>query len=376
MTEHKQIWLSPPDVGIKEQEAVVRVMESGWVAPVGPELNEFEKDLSVYTGSPHAVCLASGTSAIHLALVTLGVKQNDEVIVSSFTFSASANPICYQGAIPVFIDSEKETWNMDPELLKKALKERTSKGIKPKAIILVHLYGTPAKIDEIFSIAKEYDVPVIEDAAESLGSTYKNKATGTFGHSGVLSFNGNKIITTSGGGAFLAPTKELADKIRFLSTQARDPAPHYEHSSIGFNYRMSNVLAGLGRVQLESLEKKIARRREIFDTYKKELAEFEGLDFPIEPAETRCNRWLSTVVFNGYSEGTTEKLRVFLEKEKIESRPLWKPLHLQPIFQDYPSYINGVSEDLFSKGLCLPSGSSLTRDEQTRILSLTKQVLS
>lgn len=350
---------------------------TNWIAPLGPNVDGFENDLASYTGAKYAAALTTGTAAIHLALIILGVKKDDEVICQSFTFSASANPIVYQGATPIFIDSEPDTWNMAPELLELAIIDRISKGRKPKAIILVHLYGMPAKLDEIKFIAHKYEIPLIEDAAEALGSKYKGKHAGTFGVMGVLSFNGNKIITTSGGGALISDSEEFVRKARFLATQSRDNAPHYEHSHIGYNYRMSNIIAGVGRGQMKVIDKKVAKRRQNFDNYVKELSGFEGINFVAEPENFFSNRWLTTIIvdstkFNGINR---EDIRIALEKENIESRPLWKPMHLQPVFKDAPAYLNGTSSSLFRDGLCLPSGYALTDSDFERILSVFNKLL-
>jgi dTDP-4-amino-4,6-dideoxygalactose transaminase len=352
---------------------VNEAFSSNWIAPLGPHVNAFEQGIQSQTKTNHAAALSSGTSAIHLALILLGVKANDIVFCQSMTFSASANPIAYQGAIPVFIDSECDTWNMDPSLLKIALEEAKVNGKLPKAIIPVHLYGMPAKIIEIIEIAKVYGVPVIEDAAEALGSSVENKPCGSFGEFGVLSFNGNKIITTSGGGALLSENEEMIEKARFLAAQARDSAPHYQHSQVGYNYRMSNVLAGIGRGQLEVLNDRVEARRE---NYKRYVSYFSRLNengfnikFQKEPVGYFSNRWLTCILVDPkLNYGLTrEIIRLALEKENIESRPLWKPMHQQPVFDTCKSYINGVSDKLFEDGLCLPSASNLTDNEFDRI---------
>ena len=368
----KKIWLSPPHMGGTEQNYVNEAFATNWIAPLGPNVDGFEQDLASYTSCKAASALSSGTAAIHLALIMLGVKQDDEVIVSSFTFSGSVNPITYLGATPILIDSETETWNMCPELLEQAIKDRISKGKKPKAIIPVYLYGMPAKIEEIMAIAKRYEIPVIEDAAEALGSKYKNKALGSFGLMGILSFNGNKIITTSGGGALISNDIKLIEKSRFLATQAIDKAAHYQHSEIGYNYRMSNIVAGIGRGQMEVLDKHIAYIRENFNFYKKHLGGIDGISFLEEPNEDyRSNYWLTCILVdpNKTNGVTRETIRLALAAENIESRPLWKPMHLQPVFQDCPYYGKGVSDGLFEKGLCLPSGSNLTIEDKNRIIS-------
>lgn len=370
----EKIWLSSPHMGGDEIYFVNEAFASNWVAPLGPNVNGFEQDLSKYTGAKHAAALSAGTAAIHLSLILLGVKAEDDVICSSFTFSASANPIVYQGARPVFVDSEPETWNMDPVLLEEAIKERITKGDKPKAVIMVHLYGMPAKIDEILAVCNKYNIPLIEDAAEALGSFYKGKALGTFGTMGILSFNGNKIITTSGGGAILADNKEFVDKARFLATQARDAAPHYQHSHIGYNYRMSNVSAGIGRGQMKVLNERVKQRRANFEFYKNTLGQLPGIEFLEEPKDVCSNRWLTSILVNPEKTSgvTRDDIRLALEAENIESRPVWKPMHLQPVFEQYPFYGNGTSEHLFDMGLCLPSGSNLTNAEIERVVSVIK----
>ncbi len=373
-----KIWLSSPHMGGTEQNYVNEAFESNWIAPLGPNVNGFENDLAAYTGLKAASALSSGTAAIHLALIMLGVKAGDEVLVSSFTFSATVNPITYLGATPILIDSEPETWNMCPELLEEAIKDRISLGKKPKAIIPVHLYGMPAKIDRIMEIANRYKIPIIEDAAEALGSTYKNKKLGTFGIMGVLSFNGNKIITTSGGGALISNDEKFIQKSRFLATQARDNAPHYQHSEIGYNYRMSNIVAGIGRGQMEVLDKHIALRRENFLFYKKHLSEIDGISFLEEPnKDFFSNCWLTCILVDPKkTDGVTrEDIRLALEAENIESRPLWKPMHMQPVLKDCPVYENGTSEKLFEMGLCLPSGSNLTMEDKKRILKVLNNLL-
>ena len=381
MTKSK-IWLSSPHIGTNELLYVNEAFTTNWIAPLGPHVNAFEQGLQAQTMSSHAAALSSGTSAIHLALILLGVNANDIVFCQSITFSASANPIAYQGAIPVFIDSESDTWNMDPILLKVALEEAKQNGKLPKAIILVHLYGMPAKMVEILSIANEYGVPVIEDAAEALGSSIQNKPCGSFGEFGVLSFNGNKIITTSGGGALISENAEMIEKARFLATQARDSAPHYQHSHIGYNYRMSNVLAGIGRGQLEVLSDRVAARRNNFERYKQYFSKYNNAGFNIqfqeEPQGYYSNRWLTCIVVDPiYNNGLTrEEIRLAMEAENIETRPLWKPMHQQPVFSTSKNYINGVSDKLFENGLCLPSGSNLTDEEFERIFNCLDTIFS
>lgn len=366
--KNKRIYLSSPHMSGREMAYINEAFDTNWIAPLGPNVNNFETDLVRYTGCGHVAALSSGTAAIHLAIILLGVGPGDEVIVPSFTFSATVNPVVYQHAIPVFVDSEKETWNMDPELLEKAIKDkrRRAKNKSIKAIIVVHLYGMPANMDDIMAVAEKYGIPVIEDAAEALGSKYNGKSLGSFGDFGVFSFNGNKIITTSGGGALASDSEAMIDKARFLATQARDKAPHYQHSHIGYNYRMSNVLAGIGRGQMEVLDERIQQRRANYDFYLKSFSSYQGIEFLKEPSDAYfSNRWLTTVIIDANKTGITrERLQVELEKENIETRPLWKPMHLQPVFSSYPAYLNGVSESLFNTGLCLPSGSNMTEEQK------------
>lgn len=370
---NSKIWLSSPHMGGNEQKYVNEAFAANWVAPLGPNVDGFEKDLETFLNENVKVAaLSAGTAALHLALIECDVKHGDEVICQSMTFSASANPIAYCGAIPVFIDSEKETWNMCPAALKEAVEDRISKGKKPKAIIVVHLYGMPAKMTEILKIADEYNIPVIEDAAEALGSTYNGKACGTFGRFGILSFNGNKIITTSGGGALVCHTQEDKDKAVFLSTQARDNAPHYQHSHIGYNYRMSNIVAGIGRGQMEVLNDRVEARRKMHDFYVEIFNDINGIEVFSEPtADYFSNHWLSAIVVNPEITGKNrEDLRLAFLEDNIESRPLWKPMHLQPVFADAPYYGTDISENLFNDGLCLPSGSNLTDEDRERIRTM------
>jgi dTDP-4-amino-4,6-dideoxygalactose transaminase len=371
-----KIWLSSPHMGGAEQKYVNEAFDTNWIAPLGPHVNGFEQDLARYTGVAHAAALSSGTGALHLALIMLGVKAGDEVICQSMTFSASANPIAYLGAVPVFVDSEEQTWNMCPDLLREAIKDRIAKGKIPKAIIPVHLYGMPAKMDQILAVAKEYGIPVIEDAAEALGSSIHGKAAGTFGVLGVLSFNGNKIITTSGGGALVSDHEEHITKSRFLATQARDAAPHYQHSEIGYNYRMSNVCAAIGRGQMEVLDAHIAIRRQNWVTYKAAFADLNGVTLLEEPDGYYSNRWLSTILVDPAQSGgvTREDIRLALEADNIESRPLWKPMHMQPVFEESPYYGKGISEALFEQGLCLPSGSNLSADDLDRVITIVRSL--
>ncbi|WP_298899286.1 aminotransferase class I/II-fold pyridoxal phosphate-dependent enzyme [uncultured Psychroserpens sp.] len=366
-----KIWLSSPHMSGKEQSYINNAFETNWIAPLGPNVNGFESDIQNYLKEDsYVAALSSGTAAIHIGLILLEVGQGDEVICQTKTFSASANPIVYQGATPIFIDSERDTWNMCPEQLEIAIKDRIDKGKKPKAIIAVHLYGMPYNVEEIHRIANSYNIPVLEDSAEALGSTYKSVKCGTFGDIAVLSFNGNKIITTSGGGAIVTKNVELKEKAVFLATQARDKAVEYLHSSIGYNYRLSNVLAGIGRGQMEVLDSRVEARRQNFNTYKELLKNIEELQFFDEPEGCFSNRWLSCLLTS--SETMRESIRLALEKVNIETRPLWKPMHQQPIFKDAPKYLNGISDDLFEKGLCLPSGSNLTENEINRVTSAIK----
>ena len=367
-----KIWLSSPHMGGNEQAFVKEAFDTNWVAPLGPNVNGFEQDLTLFHGGKtHVAALSSGTAGLHLGLVLLGVQAGDEVICQSMTFSASANPIAYVGAIPVFVDSEEETWNMSPTLLEEAIKDRIANGKKPKAIIPVHLYGMPAKMNEIMAVANRYDIPVLEDAAEALGSSINGEMCGTFGKIGVLSFNGNKIITTSGGGALISDDESIVKEARFLSTQARDEAPHYQHSKIGYNYRISNLCAGVGRGQMEVLAKRIEQRRAVYQQYVDRYSEVKGISFVAEPTGYFSNRWLSTIMIDPAQAGfTREDLRLALEKDNIESRPLWKPMHMQPVFSKYPYYGSGVSEQLFENGLCLPSGSNLTQDDLNRVYAI------
>ena len=371
-----KIWLSSPHMGEKELLYIQTAFATNWIAPLGPNVDGFEQDLQNYLGNNmHVAALSSGTAALHLALVILGVKAGDEVICQSMTFSASANPIVYQGASPVFVDSEETTWNMSPEFLEEAIKDRISNGKKPKAIIIVHLYGMPAQMDRIMEVAETYNIPVIEDAAEALGSTYKGRLVGTFGDINIFSFNGNKIITTSGGGAIASANEAYIKKARFLATQAQDPAPHYQHSEIGYNYRMSNICAGIGRGQMEVLQQRINSRRSNFKFYADAFADNKEVICHTEPDEDySSNQWLTAVLINS-DEVSREDIRLALTEENIDSRPLWKPMHLQPVFENAAYYGASVSETLFNNGLCLPSGSNLTTAELERIVSLVKQTV-
>ncbi|RYF18253.1 MAG: pyridoxal phosphate-dependent aminotransferase [Flavobacteriales bacterium] len=366
-----KIWLSSPHMGGGEQKYVQEAFDTNWVAPLGPNVNGFETDLQKYLKADvHVAALSSGTAALHLALILLGVGPGDEVICQSMTFSASANPIAYLGATPVFIDSEKETWNMSPVFLGQAIKAGIAKGKKPKAIMPVHLYGMPADMQTINAIAAQYDIPVLEDAAEALGSHIGGQRCGTFGEMACLSFNGNKIITTSGGGALVAKALKNKNQSVFLATQARDDAPHYQHSHIGYNYRMSNIVAGIGRGQMEVLDEHIQNRRNNFEYYQKALSGIALISFLEEPSGYFSNRWLSCILVDPSNGISRETIRLELEGQNIESRPLWKPMHLQPIFEHSPFYGNGTAEMLFENGLCLPSGSNLTEEDLQRVVEV------
>ena len=371
-----KIYLSSPHMGGTEEGYVSDAFKTNWVAPLGPNVDSFEEALERYLQEGSCVvALSSGTAALHLALIILGVEHGDEVLCQSMTFSASANPIAYQGAIPVFVDSEAETWNMCPHHLEEAIKDRISKGKKPKAIIAVHIYGMPFRIDEIVSISKKYQIPLIEDSAESLGSSYKNKKCGTFGDISILSFNGNKIITTSGGGALVSKDKNVKEKAIFLATQARDKAPHYQHSQIGYNYRLSNICAGIGLGQMEVLDDHVVLRREMNQFYRDIFQDVEGVSVFTEPSGVYySNHWLSCITVDEKKSGfTTSAILSALKKENIEARPLWKPMHLQPVFKDAPYYGGNIAKTLFKNGLCLPSGSNLTKSEKQRIKEVLGQ---
>ncbi len=376
-TIKNRIYLSSPHMSGMEMKYINEAFDTNWVAPLGPNVNEFEKEIATYVGVKDAVAVSSGTAAIHLALSLLDVKEGDIVFCSSLTFVASANPILYQGAEPVFIDSEPETWNMSPLALERAFQVAKRENKLPKAVIVVHLYGQSARMDEISTICNAYQVPIIEDAAESLGSSYKGKMSGSMGDFGIFSFNGNKIITTSGGGMLVSNHIVSLQKARFLATQAREPAPHYQHSEMGYNYRLSNVLAGIGRGQLEVLEERVKRKREIFNTYEKELGSVPGISFMPELEETYSNRWLTAIVLDAQITGfnRNELLRA-LDKENIEARPVWKPLHLQPLFRGYQFFAHSqeevISEKLFKDGLCLPSGTNMNEEEQMRVINCVK----
>ena len=366
---NSKIWLSSPHMGGNELSYINEAFDANWIAPLGPNVNNFEESIKTYLGNGVEVAaLSSGTAALHLALILLGVSKDDEVICQSFTFAASANPIIYQGATPVFVDSEPDTWNICPKHLKLAIEDRIKKGKKPKAIIAVHLYGMPYKADALNEISKEYNIPIIEDSAEALGSTYKNKNCGTLGDISILSFNGNKIITTSGGGALVSKLPEHKEKAVFLATQARDQAPHYQHTQIGYNYRMSNISAGIGRGQMEVLDDHVNLRRRMNSFYKDLFSSIDDVTVFEEPnSDYYSNHWLSAIIINETNGKSREGLRVYLEALNIESRPLWKPMHMQPVFSNAPFYGTNVAENLFKYGLCLPSGSNLGEHEISRI---------
>jgi dTDP-4-amino-4,6-dideoxygalactose transaminase len=364
-------------MGGSEMKYVQEAFDSNWIAPLGPNVDAFEKELCSAVGARHVAALSSGTAAIHLSLIMLGVKPGDYVIGTSFTFSATVNPIAYLGAIPILVDSEKDTWNMDPELLEEAIQgeRRKEKGESIKAIIVAHLYGMPAKMREIMAVADKYGIPVVEDAAEALGSEYMGKRVGCSGKFGILSFNGNKIITTSGGGALISDDEALIHRARYLATQARDPAPHYQHSEIGYNYRMSNIVAGVGRGQLEVLDERVRQHRAFNAWYRELLKDVPGVTFQSAfSGDFHSNYWLTCIVIDPSKAGTDrEKLRLAFDEERIESRPLWKPMHLQPVFAGCPAYVNGTSEALFTNGLCLPSGSNIDQEGRARIAEVLKR---
>ncbi len=374
----ERIFLSSPHMSGGEQKYINEAFEQNWIAPLGPNVNEFEKVVAAYCGVKDVAALSSGTAAIHLALIILGVEAGDEVITSSFTFSGTVNPVAYQGATPVFVDSEEESWNMDPNLLEDAVKERIKLGKKVKAILPVHLYGMPANMEAIQAIANKYGIPVVEDAAEALGSRFNGKPAGSFGKISILSFNGNKILSTSGGGMLLSNDSKIVEQARFLATQARDAAPYYQHSQIGYNYRMSNILAGVGRGQMEVLEERVRQRRVNHFFYREHLEQIEGITFLKEPNDSYfSNFWLTTILIDPEKTGISNKeLMEEFEKHNIESRYLWKPMHMQPVFSDSPAYLNGTSERLFKKGLCLPSGSNMTDSDRARVLEILKRTLN
>lgn len=366
---NKPILLSTPHMGDQELEFVKEAFETNWIAPVGPHVDAFEQEFCQVVGTPHAAAVSSGTAALHLALRLVGVKSGDEVFCSTLTFIATASAITYLGAKPVFIDCDRTSWNMDPDLLQQALDWRARLGKLPKALVLVHLYGQSADIDPILEVCDRYEIPVIEDAAEALGATYKGRSPGTFGEIGIYSFNGNKIITTSGGGMLVSNHPDFVSKARFLATQARDPAPHYQHSQIGYNYRLSNILAGVGRGQLQVLNQRVAARRRNFEIYQEALGELPGIKFMPEAPYGRATRWLTCLTINPDAFGADrEQVRLALAAKQIETRPVWKPLHLQPVFAECDSIGGAIAEDLFEHGLCLPSGSNLTTEDLERVI--------
>jgi len=373
----KRIYLSPPHMSGNEMKYIKEAFDQNWIAPLGPNVDAFEQAIASYTGIPHVAALSSGTAAIHLALLLLGVRPEDKVLASTFTFSATINPIVYLGASPVLIDSEPNTWNMDPDLLEKAIEDSIRKGEKPKAIILVHLYGMPAQIDRIMHISQKYEIPVIEDAAEAMGSKYKGMHTGSFGKLAIYSFNGNKILNTSGGGVLVSDSRDLIEEARFLSTQAREPAAFYQHKRIGYNYRMSNILAGVGRGQMEVAEQRVMERRANFQYYREQLSEIKGMSFLEEPdTDYYSNHWLTTIQIDRKSTGPgIEEIQKAFSEENIETRHLWKPMHMQPVFEGCKAYLNGVSEKLFINGLCLPSGSSLSLTDKDRVIRILRNLL-
>ena len=372
--KNKRIYLSPPHLDGREKELMIQAFESNWITTLGPQVDLFEKEMCEKIGAGHAVALSSGTAALHLSMVLLGVQPGDEVVCSDLTFASTVNAIVYCGARPVFIDSNRSTWNMDPQLLADELAACRKKGCMPKAVIPVDLYGQCADYDAILEICTRYGIPVVEDAAEALGATYKGQYAGNFGEMGVLSFNGNKIITTSGGGMLLSNDKSYIERARHLATQARDKAPHYQHSKIGYNYRLSNILAAIGRGQLEKLDQKISKRREINRFYRQALSDLPGIEFLPEVSFGKSNHWLTVILVNPDKFGANrEKLRIALGKEDIEARPVWKPMHLQPVFQECRIRGGIVSEDLFARGLCLPSGSNLSEPDLQRIIGIIRK---
>ena len=373
----KPILLSTPHLGDRELEFVQEAFDTNWIAPVGPHVDSFEQEFCEVVGAGHAAAVSSGTAALHLALKLIGIESGDEVFCSTLTFIASANPIIYQGAKPVFIDSDRTSWNMAPDLLREALDHRAKLGKLPKAVVLVHLYGQSADIAPILEACAQYEIPLVEDAAEALGATYKGRSPGTFGRIGIYSFNGNKIITTSGGGMLVSDDPKLVAKARFLATQARDPSPHYQHSEIGYNYRLSNVLAGIGRGQLRVLKDRVAARRRNFEVYQQALENLPGIEFMPEAPFGRATRWLTCLTINPAAFGANrEQVRLALAEQQIEARPVWKPLHLQPVFADCECIGGSVAEDLFERGFCLPSGSNLTTEDLERVIQAIAEIYS
>ncbi len=372
-----RIWLSPPDVTGDDRARLIAAVDGGWIAPVGPDIDGFEAEIAVACGRTHAVVLSSGTAALHLALLELGVSAGDEVLVSTFTFAATANAVRYVGATPVFIDADADTWQMSPDLLAEELADRQRHGrTLPAAAVVVDLYGQCADFDRIVPLLAEHGIPIIEDAAEALGATHRGRPAGSFGVTSILSFNGNKIITTSGGGALVTDDQHLARRCRHLSTQAREPAPHYEHVEVGYNYRLSNLLAAFGRGQLADLTRRVARRREINRCYRAALADLPGLDFMPEADYGTPTCWLTCITVDPGLAGTRDAIRLHLERHDIEARPTWKPMHLQPVFAGAPTRVDGTSERLFATGLCLPSGSTLSDSDQDRVVALVREALT
>ncbi len=373
----KRIYLSPPDVGPTERELLLDAFDSGWIAPLGPHVDAFERELAAAIGVPYAVALSSGTAALHLGLQILGVGRGDEVITSTLTFAATANAICYQGALPVFLDVSRDSWNLDPDLLEEELRARNRQNRLPAAVLPVDLYGQCADYDRIIAICERFGVPVLEDAAEALGASYRGRSAGGFGECAAFSFNGNKIITTSGGGMLVSHRSDIVERARYLSTQARQPAAHYEHLDVGFNYRLSNLLAAVGRGQLAALEQKIARRREINLAYRHALEAYAGISFMPEPSFGRSNAWLTVLTIDAAGFGVDrEAIRRHLESRNVESRPVWKPMHMQPVFRRCEVRGGAVAEQLFRDGLCLPSGSNLSDDEQRFVIARIEEARS
>jgi dTDP-4-amino-4,6-dideoxygalactose transaminase len=371
-----RIYLSPPHLSGLEEAFLKEALDSGWIAPLGPQVEAFEREFAEVVGVPHALAVSSGTAAIHLALLAAGVEPGDEVVVSTLTFAASAFPVLYIGARPIFVDSERRSWNMDPHLLAEFLERRAKVGRLPKAVILVHLYGQSADIDPIQELCEAYGVALIEDAAEALGSTYKGRSPGTLGVAGIYSFNGNKIITTSGGGMLVSSDAELIAHARKLATQAREPVPWYEHAEVGYNYRLSNLLAAVGRAQLRTLEDRVQARRRIFEQYVAGLSDLPGLTFQPEAPWGRHTRWLTVITLDPEAFGRTpEEVRRALEEQGIETRPVWKPMHLQPVFREAETVGGEVAEELFARGLCLPSGSSLSLEDQDRVIEAIRALV-
>ncbi len=370
----ERIYLSPPDIGAAEEAYVKEAFDTNWIAPLGPNVDRFEEAFAARVGARAAAALSSGTAALHLALRLAGVGQGDEVLVSTLTFVASASPIVYLGATPVFVDAERRSWNLDPDLVAQELEERAARGRLPAAVVVVHLYGQCADLDRLKAICDRYEVPLVEDAAEALGASYKGQSPGAFGQSGIFSFNGNKIITSSGGGMLVSNDEQLVEKARFYATQARESAPHYEHRELGYNYRMSNVVAGIGRGQLESLDAKVEATRGHFEAYREAFADLEGIEWMPEAPWGEHSRWLSCLTIDAEAAGVDrEALRETLVAANIEARPVWKPMHLQPVFEDAPRVGGEVAADLFERGLCLPSGSGMSEAQRGRVIEVFRR---